>query len=276
MKRVLSADFFEFRKSNLFYIVPIIAVVLGFILPMLYFGLFALLNYLSGFEQLKTNPEFSAALSSLDSILTVLNAKSVFLSTLPMSQGFGVVIIGIMGFKAVRPFGTGIYRNKIIAKIPRGQIYVSESVVCVVAAEVSMIIYTVTSALTSLLAFGKMEIIGREILTVCVLSVSVYMFYTAVAVYTAFFSRSVPLTLVISILLPVLTQTIISFVSPVIMSAPEVTAYIMTALPSFQCIYMASANAPDAVLIIAPLADILWTVLLTAAGAAHFRKKDIN
>lgn len=99
---------------------------------------------------------------------------------------------------------------------------------------------------------------------------------TAIPVFSAFLTRSVPLTLVISMVLPILMQTVIQLVSPMMISAPDAILYILAMFPSFQGIYMTSSDPATAILLIALAADIVWAALLTVIGILRFKKADVK
>ena len=272
MSKVLRADFFELRKSKIIYLLPVGAVLLGMLMPLMYYGIKVLFAYIGNLEMLKDDP----TMQSLIGALGILDAKSVFISALPLSQGFGLVLIAIIGFRAARPFTTGIYRNKVIAAIPRSAIYLSEFLICLLLSVVGAALYTVSAALTSRLTFGTLNLTENEILTIALITFGIYLVYTAIPVFTAFLTRSTPLTIVVAILLPILMSVAVSIAGTVMLSAPDsVLYYILSAFPSFQSVLM-SGGASGTALAIALTADVVWTVLLTVFGILNFRKTDMK
>ena len=267
MKRVFKADLFDLRKSKSTYILLLGAVLLGFLLPMMYYGIVVLLKSLSELESIKDNP----MMASLYGMIDALDGRTAFFSSLPLSQGFGLMLTPMIGDRAVRPFGTGVYRNKVITRIPRASIYLSHFSICLMLS-----MYTVVAAFTSRFAFGELTLTGREILVVALLSIGIYLVYTAIPVFIAFLTRSTPLTLIISPVLPILMQTVISLVSPALINAPEAVLSVLAVVPSFQTIYLASATATNAVLIVSLSADVVIAVLLTVFGILRFKRADMN
>ena len=272
MKRVFAADFFEFRKSKMTYILPLVSVLLGFFLPMLYYSLSSVLNNLGTLDILQDQNSLTAVNALLDS----LNAREVFLSVLPLSQGVGFIAAAMIGYRAVRQFGNGVYRNKVIAQVPRAAIYLSQSFYSFILMIVSATLYTLTAALTSRLAFGELILTKHEILVVTLLSLGIYIVYTAVPIFVAFYTRTVPLTILISLLEPILTQTIVSFINTALLSVPKVFIELLAILPSFQNMYLMSATASNKVLAISLASDCLIVAVLTAFGIIRFKKSDIN
>lgn len=272
MKRIVSADLFALRKSKMIWLLPLGAILLGFLMPMMYYGIKVLFDYLGSIDELKDNP----AMASMTGMLGILDTRTVFLASLPLSQGFGLMMTAMIGFRAARPFGTGIYRNEVIARIPRSSIYLSQSLICLLLSLIGAALYTLSAALTSRLTFGTLDLSGKEVLSISVLSFGIYLVYTAIPVFVAFLTRSVPLTLTVSILLPVLAQTAVSLISPAMISAPETLINILSAFPAFQGVFMAGASGSDTVLIIALAADLVWAALLTVFGILRFNKTDVK
>lgn len=272
MKNVFRADFFDLRKSKAVWILPIGAVALGILLPMMYYGIFSLFRYLASLDAAKNNP----AMGTMNRVLGMLNARTVFFGSLPISEGFGLMLTAMLGFRAARPFATGIYRNKIVAGIPRTSIYLSKLLLSLLVAMVSATLYTLASALTSRLTFGALDLTGKDILIVAVLSFGIYLVYTAIPVFLAFFTQSTPLSLIVSMLLPILMQTVISLLTPVMLNKPDVVMYVLSAFPTFQGIYLSSAGGDSTVILIAIGADVLWAALLTVLGILRFRKADMK
>ena len=271
MKRVLRADFFELRKSKTVWMLPLIAVLMGFLLPMMYYGIVVLFDKISELPGLESD-----SMASLKVMMNTLTAKTVFYSCLPFSQGFGFVMAAILGFRAVRPFGTGIYRNKVIAQIPRGSIYLSQLLYCELLAMVSVCIFTVVTALMTRMTFGPLELSGRAIWVLALLSFGIYLVYTAICVFAAFLTRSILPTILIGILTPVLAQTVFSLTATALSGASDVLKNLMSVLPSIQSTYMADPQTPDKILWISIVSDAAITAILTLIGVFRFKRTDLN
>ncbi len=271
MKKVLKADFFDLCKSKMIRILPIGAVLLGFLMPLMYYGIKVMFEYLATLEPLKNN----SSMSMMNGLLNqTLNARTVFISSLPLSQGFGLMLTAMVGFRVARPFTTGVYRNKVIVGIDRTAIYLSQSLICLLLSIGGALIYTLAAAGMSSLTFGPLELSGKEVLGIAVLSFGIYLVYTAIPVFIAFTTRSTPLTLIVSMVLPILMQTAISLISPAMLNAPDVLIYALAVLPSFQGVMMSSADGT--VLLIAIASDLLIAALLTLFGILRFRKADMK
>ena len=272
MKRVLKADLFELRRSKAVYMLPLGAVLLGLFLPLMYFGLAKLFDHLAGMESLQNDPTFAAAAE----MLGVLDAKTVFRSVLPLSQGFGLILAPVLGFRAVRPFSTGVYRNKLIAGCPRGAVYLSQTFICILLALFSGALYTLTAALACRVSFGTLGLTPREIWCIAALSFGVYLVYAVLPVFIAFLTRSIPLTIIVSMALPILMQTVISLISPALINAGDTVIKLLSLLPSFQSLFASTSAVSDPVLAVSLAADLVWAVALTAIGIAVFKKSDVK
>ena len=272
MKNILRADFFELRKSKIFYILLGVSVLLGLLMPLMYYSIEAMFDSLSSLEALKDNPSFAASMQ----MFKAFDGRTVFLSSLPMTQGIGFIIAPMIGFRAVRPFSTGIYRNKVIAQSSRAGIYLSQSLVCLLISWVSAALYAGAAYLGTLMSYGKIELTGRETVGIVVFSLGVYLVYTAIPVFIAFLTRSVPLSIVLPLVLPLLVQLFVSLGGTALAGASEGIKTALTAIPGFQSLSLSGPGATDAALIVAGVSDVLITAILTTVGILRFRKADMK
>ena len=272
LARVLSADLFETLRSKLVYALLALSAALGFLIPLMYYGLVLMMKAFSNVEILANDPSIAAALSMLDA----LNAKTVFLAALPVSQGAGVLTAAMIGFRAVRPFGTGIYRNKVIAGIPRRDVYFSQTLYSFMLSALSMLIYTCTAALAARLTFGELGIPAGYFCSILLVSLGVYTFYGCAAVLAAFLTRSVPVTLIVSILVPILGEMVISMISAVLIGAPEWLLALLSVLPPFQSALLAAAEPSGWMLAASLISDCVLSAVIVVLGAGRFRRADMR
>lgn len=275
MKRLLRADLFAFGKTKSTYILPLTAVLLGALLPLMYFGIVKLFEGVLAMD-LFAEGEMTETVAAINGLLVVLNGRTVFLSSLPMTQGFGLTLTAVVGFASARPFGTGIYRNKLIFGYGRGSVYASQLTVSYLLAMPSAFLYLGTTALVSRFCFGPLEVTGDEWLSILLLTLGLYFAYTAISVLVAFLARSVPLTLVITILLPLMLNMILSFLLPVLTSAPEWLKTVSMALPSVQSLSLTAAAEDRSLIAVALCADAVWALLSTGVGILRFRRADLK
>ena len=271
MKRVLAADWFELRKLKSTILFPVIAVAMGLFLPLMYYGTVIAMRQISDLPGMDPH-----SLASMKMLMDSFDAKTVFYSCLPLSQGFGMIIVAMIGFRAVRPFGTGMYRNKVITQIPRSAIYASQSLICLLITLICAALFTATSALTTRLTFGPLELTTHAVWVVVLLSLGIYLVYTAIPVFVAFLTRSVPLTIIIAILLPVLAQTTFTLAASALSSVSETVADLLTILPAVQTTDLSKAALPDKLIVIALASDTAISALLTLFGILRFKRMDLK
>ena len=95
-------------------------------------------------------------------------------------------------------------------------------------------------------------------------------------VFAAFFTKSVPLTLLFCIMLPLFASFVATFLQPALMSAPEIVRDLVMALPSYQSIVL-TVGAEDWMLFAIALgADAVLALLFTGLGLLRFRRTDLN
>ena len=140
----------------------------------------------------------------------------------------------------------------------------------------SMIIYTCSTALASYLMFGDLGLDSRNIAVIAVLSIGIYLVYTAFPVLIAFLTRSLPLTLIITILFPMVIQGIVSVAGAALINAPDWLINAFAILPSFQILGLQSASATDAMLTVAAVSDVILAALFTVFGILKFCKADLK
>ena len=277
MKRLLSADLFALRKTKSTYVLLLCAVLLGALLPILYFVIVRLFDTMLSMDVF-ANPDESMeeAVAAMKMVSAMFTPRTVFMSSLPMTQGFGLLLPAMIGFMNARPFGTGIYRNKLISGCGRCGVYCSQSVASFLIALPSSFLYVGSTALFTRICFGSIGLTGGEWASVLLLTLGIYAAYTAISVFAAFLTRSVPLTLLSAILLPFMMNLVLSLVSPVLSSAPEWVRNLSMVLPSMQSMSIAAGAADGTVLAIALGADAVWILLFTTLGILRFRKTDVQ
>lgn len=275
MKRLLSADLFAMRKSKILYLLPILAVGIGFLLPALYYGLFRFMDWLIQVTE-ELGADIGSEMQGLDSFMSLLNGRMVFLTVLPFAQGFGIVLSALLGLYDARPFGSGIIRNKIIAGFTRGRIYVSQLATSFLISMPSFLLFTGTAALTTKWLFGEIGLTGDEWLSLMLLSLGIYAVYTVIPAFAAFFTKSVPLTLLICILLPFFMSFVTSLLQPAIATGPDFLEKMLLILPSFQSMVLTVGATDGTLFAIALGADAVLTVLFALLGFLKFRKTDLS
>ncbi len=275
MKRLLDADLFALKKSKILLVLFIIAAGTGFLLPAMYYGILKLLDWTVAVTT-EAGVDIEGSVEGLGSLMNMLNGKMVFLSVLPLSQGFGIVLPALLGLHNARPFGSGVLRNKIIGGFSRTGIYLSQLAVSFLLSIPAFLIYTGSAALATLATFGEIGLTGSEWVSLLLLSLGIYTVYTAIPVFAAFLTKSVPLTLLFCIMLPLFASFVATFLQPALMSAPEFVRDLVMILPSYQSIVL-TVGAEDWMLFAIALgADVVLALLFTGLGLLRFRRTDLN
>ncbi|MBQ3934357.1 MAG: hypothetical protein II715_00935 [Clostridia bacterium] len=277
MKNLLRADFFAMRKSKSVYILFGAAVLTGFLLPLLFFailkGFGAILD--SGVLE-AAGDSASQAISAMQSMIVLLNGHYVFLTCIPMTQGFGLILTAMVAAANARPFATGIYRNKIISGCGRPSIYLSRTLISYLVSLPSAFLFLGVTAGACRLMFGSLDLSGEEWTSILLFTFGIYTAYTAICVFTAFLTRSVPVSLMVAILLPILMNLVLSFLAPALSNYADWTRYLLYVLPSMQIMFITGGADYSALLAIVPAADVVIAALLTFFGILRFRSQDLK
>ena len=275
MNNLLSADLFALRKSKILLVLLIVAAGTGLLLPAMYYGILKLFDWTIAVTS-EAGVDLEESVEGIGSLMNMLNGKMVFLSVLPLSQGFGIVLPAMIGLHSARPFGSGIIRNKIIGGFDRKSIYGSQLITSFLLSIPSFLLYTGFAALATMATFGEIGLTADEWISLLLLSLGIYTAYTAISVFAAFFTRSVPLTLLFCILLPLFASFVTTFIQPALMSAPEAVRDLIMVLPSYQSLVL-TVGAEDWLLFgIALGADAVLAILFTCLGMLRFKHTDLN
>ena len=140
----------------------------------------------------------------------------------------------------------------------------------------AMLIYLITSAVTTRACFGRFESGIGHIMYILAISVLIYTTYTAIQTFASFTTKSVPISMVICILLPIITNTVFSVLGTLAATLPEEILPCFAIFPTFQSILVVNKIAGLSVLLVSIFVDIIWTVGITLLGIVRFRKTDIK
>ena len=276
MTNVLKADLFNLRRGKALYLLLGGAVLAGILLPLIYYGMFEFLKFLQTNEQMLEIEELQKMLSTLAGITEYLNADRIFLTVLPMAEGYGLIICGAVCFYNVRQFSNGVIRNKLIAGKSRFSIYMSMLITSVIMTLAAALVNLVVSALFSMILFGKFVMPFGDLVVIFVITLLVYAVYSAIVTFIAFSTKSVPASLVISIVLPIITNTILSLLGTLASTLPDFLIPVFAILPSMQSILVMSGIVGARIIVVSVIADTAWIVILSLIGILKFKKADIN
>ena len=276
MTNVLRADLFNLRRGKALYLLLGGAVLAGILLPFIYYGMFEFLKFLQTNEQMLEIEELQKMLSTLAGITEYLNADRIFLTVLPMAEGYGLIICGAVCFYNVRQFSNGVIRNKLIAGKSRFSIYMSMLITSAIMTLSAAVVNLVVSALFCVVLFGKFVMPFGDLVVIFVITLLVYAAYSAIVTLIAFSSKSVPASLVISIVLPIVTNTILSLFGTLASTLPDFLIPVFAILPSMQSILVMSGIVGARIIVVSVIADTVWIVILSLIGIMKFKKADIK
>ncbi len=277
MKRLLNADLFALRRGKLFYLMIAGAAFAGLFIPGLYYLLFSFFDliYDTAGDALGSG-ELASFSGLLESLKSMMNPDTVFVSSIPFSSGFGLFVPAAVSFFCGSQFSNGIIRNKIIAGHRRTDIYFSLFLSSLLISIPSFFVYTASTFLFTYLIFGEFSLTATEIIKICLVALLIYIVYTSVAVSVTFITKKVPVSMITSIVLPIALGTVFSFASAMASSMPELILYLLGIFPSFQTGVITAMPASGRLLAVAVSADCLWTALITVSGAVAFSKSDVK
>lgn len=276
MKKLLKADLYSIFVSKMLVILLISAVLVGFFLPALFFGIFKFVGNLGNLMGDIEVEELKPLLESMDSVFDMLNARSVFMMTAPLAEGFGIIAMACAAYTTANQFSSGIIRNKIIANKKRPQIVISIMISTVLFTIMIMFINYVSTALAARLFFGKFDLDFKGFAYIFAVCLMIVIAYTAINVTIAFFAKSVPLSIIMSILLIIATGTIFSLLVTFMSKAPKSILNILTVFPTFQSSLLMNENQPVSFLVLSIVFDLAWLVIMTLISCLKFKKSDLK
>lgn len=276
MNRLLSADFYNVRKSNVTKLLLIGAFVSGILMPLFFYGILGFLKLVGNNADFLDIEEMRPMLESINGITAYLTAENIFMMVLPISEGFGLIICGAICYYNAQQFSNGIIRNKIIEGQPRSRIYISMLITSVVLATVSALLYLLTAAGMSRLCFGAFEMDASHFFTIILISTMIYMAYASIQTFAAFSTKSVPFSMIICILLPIVTNTVFSIMGTFVATMPEEILPLCAIFPTFQLILIVNKLSTTGVVIVAIISDVILTALIALLGILKFKHTDVK
>lgn len=278
MKKLLSADLYALRRGKLFWVLLAGAAVFGFLLPGTYLFMFKMMDLLT--EQ--TGDLFKTEeLASLNGVMNMLknmmNSDAVVLSAIPFSSGYGLFVTGAVAFFTSRQFSAGIIRNKIIAGHGRAAVFFSTFLSSLALSLPAVIVNLAATAGASVLMFGKFQTFGTaELARVFAVTVMIYVVYTAVPLCAAFTFKSVPLTIILSIVMPIALGALLSLASAAAASMPKLIMYFLCVFPSFQTTALSYIGKSNTSFITAVVADAVITAAALLGFCRLFKRSDVK
>ena len=194
MLSLLKADFFRVIKSKLLYIALILCILFPIILVALYLGL----NEIA--------PEEQKAL---------FNPLTLYQGSFSISNNIGIVICVFSSIFVAADITSGTLRNKIINGASRTKIYFSHLIVSFIFNLVTIIIYSSFTLLFSAIFFhDNFNIASTETLVYIIITgIISFIFITTITTFLALVTRSLPLTILFTILLIMVLSIFIGLIS---------------------------------------------------------------
>ena len=250
MTNVLKADLFNLRRGKAIYLLFIGAVAFGILLPLLYYGMYAFLDFLQTNESLLEIEEMQTMLSSLSGLTSIINADRIFMTIIPLAEGYGLVICGAVCFYNARQFSNGVIRNKLIAGKSRFSVYMSMLITSAIMAVSTALVHLAVAALFSRILFGTYTMNFGELVMVIVITLIVYAVYASLCTFVAFTVKNVPASLVICIVLPTVTNMLLSLLGTIASSLPDFILPLCAIIPTMQSILVLSGVSGSRILLV--------------------------
>ncbi len=272
---LLKTDLKRALKDKLFIILLIIAGFFAITTPLLYKGIFMLLEL--GTEDL----------AEMEMLGFSMNAKSLFFSAFSLGNNFGLILPIFIAIILCKDFSHGTIRNKIICGKSRASIYFSMLITCIILICSFILAHAILTLLISLIFFDYqsasftfsdfgylMASIGLEIL--------VYLLVSALLVFFIVYMKNAGLSIVmyfvvafIFIIIGSITQTTVLFADKgeasykILEFLNVANAFTTTSIGTG-----ISYELKELLYLILP--NLAFTIILVFLGLLIFRKKDLK
>ena len=278
MGKLIRAELYGILHGKLIRILLSGALVSGFLIPSIYFLMFRFFDFLTeSAAGIMVSEDIARLTAAVSGLKDMMNTDAVFLTSVPFTNGYGLFIVGAVSFFSARQFSNGIIRNKIIAGHSRSGVLAAMCVSSLFISLPSALVYTLSSALGSRLIYGEFNSIrGADLVRMTLLIMFIYLFYSVIPVAASFMVKSIPKSMIISLVFPMAVGAILSLIATAAGSLPDVVIYFLCALPSFQVSALTVVAGSDAFLAIALVADAALAAALAAGAGLHFRKNDLK
>ena len=275
MSDLLKADLKRSLRDKLFLVLCIIAAAFALVTPLLYKGIFMLL-------QIDAN-----AMQELEMLGIGINAKSMFFGSFSLGNNFGFILPIFIVIILCKDFSHGTIRNKIICGKSRTSIYFSMLITCTALICVLIMAHAVLTLLISLLFFDYQATpftlgdFGYLMASVA-LELLVYLFLCALLTFFIVRMKNAGLAIVMYFVVSFtmmiaggITQTVVIFADP------ASTSYGILEFFNTANIFVTTAigngtsyELQDVLYLVLPV--VASTALFIALGFLSFKKKDIK
>lgn len=268
MFELFKVDLKRFLKDKLFLVICIIAGAFVLFTPLLYKGLFMLIQ-------------------AEDMLGMVINAKTLLFAAFSPSSDMGLILPILVALVLCKDFGQGTVRNKIICGKSRSEIFFSMLLTCITVTCSVMLAYGILILCVSLTVFDyQAEPFTAGDFGYLLLSIGfemlVYVFISALICFFAVFMKNAGLAIVMYFAVNFLFVIIGGIVSVAGMAVkPDTFAYRLIEILAKSNVFMSSAigngtsyTLTDVLCILLP--TVLGTVGLVLLGRWVFAKKDVR
>ncbi|MDD3171418.1 MAG: ABC transporter permease [Bacilli bacterium] len=263
MLKLLKADFIRLKNEKTVWIVGIVAIFLAFITSLVFYIM------------AKTTDNFDTGgmiVVSFSGVFTFSNSFSV-------TNNMGLIIPIVICVFAGKDFSYLTIRNKLISGNSRTKVYLSSWMTSLVVGTILITIYALSSLLFASLFMGY----GREfdfgevlyILKTLGLGILLFMVVESIAVFLTFVTKSMSLSIIISIgaslFLSIITSVFMFFLSgsPVL---KEIYSWTMMS----QGLALTSMSVDTDTLIRILISSVVGITVFTSLGIVIFKKADIK
>lgn len=264
MRRLLAADFYSLRKSKLALVITIVAIVLPFLMVMLYLGLQALIN------AVRSEPTQGLPFS--------FTARSLISGSFSISGDMGLILPIFTGILAGADLVNGTLRNKVIIGHSKTKIYFSHLFTTIVFHLFIAVVYALCTAGFSLIFFKYgVEITSEEIKNIIYFVVTGLLGYvfsaTVISAFALFFKNPAP-TILITVILCLGIGLIGTLINLLDYESYKYAIYLIPSFANNQ--FTAFGGISDVVFIEGVISYLLFGGIFVLVGALLFNKHDLQ
>lgn len=264
MLNLLRADFYRIKKDIVLIIALILLVIFALMLPLLYYAM-----SIVGGDSLAELEAIGMSIS--------FSGKSVFVSSMSLTNNFGLILPVLIGILVCRDFTTGTVRNKIISGHSKASVYLSHAVSAAATGAALFALYSLLSLAFGvlILGYGSEFNSGELIYLIKTLLMGILIF--AAVISLAVFFSAITRNTGVTIVLQIFSSLFIMVLGTVPMMLPNVPGWLENLLkfnPAYQINVVASGTVSNEIFIISLISSAAYIAILTLAGTLIFRKAD--
>lgn len=276
MFNLLKTDLKRSFKDKLFLILLIIAGAFALATPLLYKGIFMLLELDA--ESLKGMEMFGLS----------MDAKTMFFSSFSLSNNFGFILPIFIAIILCKDFSNGTIRNKIICGKSRTSIYFSLFITCVILICSFILFHALLTLLVSLIFFDyqttafTIKDFGYLIASLG-LEILVYVLISAIITFFIVCMKNTGLSIVMYfavafalIILGSITQTTIMFAEETSSFSFQILEFLNTANVFANTSIGMGITYKLKELLYLIIPNVVFAITIVICGLLIFRKKDLK